>query len=159
MDRTSTAIIVRDYRPTDVDALMALFRTAVLQVARRDYTEAQVRAWAERMDRARWLERLAARPTFVAEVGGEIAGFSDLEPDGHIDMLFVHADHQGRGVASALFDHLLARAKAAGLGRLYTEASLTARPFFERRGFTVITAQDVPVAGEVLRNFRMERTL
>jgi putative acetyltransferase len=159
MGRTSTPVVVRDYRPVDVDALMDLFRTAVLQVARRDYTEAQVRAWAGRMDRARWLERLKARPTFVAEVDGRIAGFSDLEPDGHIDMLFVHADHQGRGVATALFNHILARAKEAGLGRLYTEASLTARPFFERHGFTVIAAQDVPVAGEVLRNFRMERVL
>ncbi|WNG45350.1 GNAT family N-acetyltransferase [Archangium minus] len=159
MRQTSAAIVVRDYRPEDVDALMDLFRTAVLQVARRDYTEAQVRAWAGRMDREHWLKRLAAKPTFIAEVSGQIAGFSDLEPDGHIDMLFVHADHQGRGVAAALFDHILARAKAAGLGRLYTEASLTARPFFERRGFTLIAAQDVPVAGEVLRNFRMELAL
>lgn len=28
MDRTSTAIVVRDYRLTDVDALRALFRGA-----------------------------------------------------------------------------------------------------------------------------------
>jgi putative acetyltransferase len=46
-----------------------------------------------------------------------------------------------------------------GLNRLYTEASITARPVFERHGFHVIAAQEVPARGALLRNYRMEKTL
>ena len=90
---------------------------------------------------------------------GQIVGFSDLEPDGHIDMLFVHADHQGKGVARALLDHILARAHEQGIDRLFTEASITARQFFERSGFEVIKSQDVELRGQTFRNYRMVKSL
>ncbi len=157
---TRAPIVIRPYAPEDVDACAALFTRAVREVASRDYDPAQVAAWApDEIDRVRWAARLGGRPTWVATLGGEIAGFSDLEPDGHIDMLFVDPDHQGRGVAAALLDWIEARAAEAGIERLFTEASLTARGFFEKRDFRVIVAQDVPLRGQVLRNYRMEKTL
>ena len=157
---TRDPIVIRAYAPEDVDACAALFTRAVREGAARDYDAAQGAAWApDEIDRARWAARLGGRPTWVATVGGGIAGFSDLEPDGHIDMLFVHPDHQGRGVAATLLDWIEARAAEAGIQRLFTEASLTARGFFEKRGFRVIVAQDVPLRGQVLRNYRMEKTL
>jgi putative acetyltransferase len=155
-----SGIIIRPYRPSDLEALIALFRDAVRQVARRDYSEAQVRAWApDAIDRARWAARRADRPTWVAEAGGDIAGFTDLEPDGHIDMLFVHPGQQGRGVATALLAQVEAAARAQGIGRLFTEASITARPVFERRGFRVVAPQTVSLRGQRLTNYRMERVL
>jgi putative acetyltransferase len=153
-------ISIRNYRPEDVDAVIDLFTRAVREVAIRDYTRAQARAWAPDVpDRAAWAARRASRPTFIAEVGGTMAGFADLEPDGHVDMMFVHPDHQGLGVASALLTHVEALARAAGLARLTTEASITARPFFTRRGFTVLAEQQVALRGEVMTNFRMVKPL
>jgi putative acetyltransferase len=90
---------------------------------------------------------------------GRIAGFSDLEPDGHIDMLYVHPDFQRRGVARALLQHVEQIARAMGLRRLYTEASLTARSAFEAMGFRVIVPQTVSVHGESMTNYRMEKRL
>ena len=156
----SAAVHIRAYDETDLDALIDLFTGSVRQVASRDYSPAQINAWAPvAVNREQWATRLGGRPTFVAEVAGEIAGFSDLEPDGHIDMMFVHADHQGRGVARALLDHIHAQAGKRGIGRLSTEASITARPFFERNGFEVIEAQDVELRGETFRNYRMAKAL
>ncbi len=153
-------IHIRAYRAEDLDVLIDLFAGSVRQVASRDYSPTQIDAWAPvAVNREQWATRLGGRPTFVAKVGGEIAGFSDLEPDGHIDMLFVHADHQGRGVARALLDHIHTQAGERGIGRLFTEASITARPFFERNGFKVIEAQDVELRGETFRNYRMAKTL
>lgn len=103
-----------------------------------------------------WGERRASRPTWVAEVDGRVVGFIDLESDGHLDMLYVAADFQGRGVATALLDHVLEAAKARGLARVFTEASLTAKPFFERRGFGVLRPQTVERHGQSLTNFQME---
>jgi putative acetyltransferase len=52
-----------------------------------------------------------------------------------------------------------AAARNQELPRIFTEASLTARPFFERRGFVVVAAQQVEKRGQTLANFRMEKTL
>jgi putative acetyltransferase len=151
-------VLVRAYRAEDLDDLIAVFTGSVRIVARRDYSEAQVMAWApDQPDRQRWAERCGSRPTWVAEIEGVIVGFSDLEPDGYLDRMYVHHAYQGRGVASALLDRVQAAAKAQGLDRLFTEASITARPFFERRGFVVLAPQTVEVRGQRFTNFRMEK--
>jgi len=153
-------VIIRLYAPQDIDDLMELFRASVRQVASRDYSPAQILAWApDELDRDLWLQRRGSRPTWVAMVDGRIAGFTDLEADGHVDMMFVHPDFQGRRVASSLLRHVEAEAADLGLARLFTEASITAKPFFERRGFRVLAEQQVPVRGQVLTNYRMEKLL
>ena len=50
---------------------------------------------------------------------------------------------------------------AAGQGcrRIYTEASITARPFFERWGYQVVKPQEKPLRGQVFINFVMEKIL
>ena len=153
-------MIIRLYGPGDLDRVIQLFHASVRRIAIRDYTEDQVKAWApDEPDRERWAARRASRPTWVAEVDGALAGFTDLEPDGHVDMMFVHPDHQGRGVAGALLRTVEAEAARLGLDRLFTEASITARPFFERKGFSVITPQTVSVRGQDLVNYRMGKRL
>ena len=100
-------IIIRDYRPDDLNALIDLFRGSVRSVARRDYSERQVLAWApDIINSEGFALRRTAKPTWVAETNEQIAGFADLEPDGHVDMLYVHAGHQAKGVARALLAHI-----------------------------------------------------
>lgn len=155
----NTPISLRPFRPDDTPALFALFRDTVHRVNARDYSPEQLRAWApDAFDAARW-GTLAERFAVVAEANGRTIGFTDLEPDGHIDRFFVHADHQGRGVGRAMMGALVAEAGRTGLRRLFAEVSVTARPFFERRGFTARAAQEVLVRGVALTNFRMERLL
>lgn len=84
-------------------------------------------------------------------------GFSDLTEDGCLDMMFVHPEFQGLGIASHLLSRVEKEALNLGFTRIYTEASRTARPFFERRGFRVITRQTVEKRGQSLENFRMEK--
>ena len=69
----------------------------------------------------------------MAALDGAIVGFAELEGDGHLDTLYVHHEHQGRGIASALLDRIEAEARRLGMARLYTEASITAQPFFRAR--------------------------
>lgn len=151
-------IRIRPYRAGDLDAVIDIFLRAVRETASRDYAPEEIDAWAQ-ADRAEWdVWRREAR-TFVAEVEGAPAGFSDLEADGHLDMMFVHPRPQGRGVATVLLARIEAEARALSLPRLFTEASLTARPFFERRGFRLLEAQRVDIRGRRMTNFRMEKVL
>lgn len=153
-------ITIREYRDEDCATLIDLFRGSVRLVARRDYNERQILAWApDDIDAELFARKRSAKPTWIAEIDGQIVGFTDLEPDGHIDMLFVHAEHQGQGVARTLLAHVENFAKCRGMHRLYTEASITARPVFERKGFKVIIEQTVIVRDVPLTNFRMEKRL
>jgi putative acetyltransferase len=156
----SAPAIIRDYHPEDCETLATIYRRSVREIAAKDYTPEQILAWApDRLDMARFAGGLLARPTFVAEIGGVIAGFTDLESDGHIDLFYINPDFQRRGVARALINFVIARARALSIPRLHAEVSRTARPFFERHGFTVVVAQEVEIRGQKLENFRMERWL
>jgi putative acetyltransferase len=152
-------IVVRPFRADDIPALFDLFHGTVHRVNSRDYTPEQLRAWSPgEMNAARWAT-LAERHAVVAECEGRIAGFADLEPDGHIDRFFAHADFQGRGVGAVMMAAILSEAGRLELPRLFAEVSVTARPFFERHGFVVLAEQQVVVRGVPLTNFRMERRL
>ncbi len=124
------------------------------------YTPEELAVWApEALDLGRWAARLARNRTFIAHDGDGVLGFAELSPEGVVDMLYVHKDHQGRGVASALLAALEAEARNAGFDLLTTQASRIARPFFLRRGFTLLAAQRVERGGQRIENFRMEKRL
>ena len=82
-----------------------------------------------------------------------------LRADGLIDLAFVAPDVAGQGVAKPLYDAIEAEAKGRGLARLHAEASLLARPFFERQGWSVVGRQSVERDGVALTNFVMEKAL
>lgn len=141
---------LRPYRSEDCPALAALFYDTVHTVNARDYTPEQLDAWADgQVDLAAWDASFLAHTTLVAEAEGIIVGFADLADDGYLDRLYVHKDWQGRGVATALCDALP--------GAKLTHASLTARPFFEQRGWQVVKEQQVERRGVLLTNFVMKR--
>jgi putative acetyltransferase len=158
-DADSPTVVLRRFQPDDSLQLAALFRAAVRGIAARHYAPEQIQAWADAIDARTFGERCARKDTWVAMIGDRVAGFSDLEPDGHIDMLYVHPDFERRGVARALLQHIEGLAHAAGMTRLYTEASITARPVFEAMGLRVLSPQTVTVRGQAMTNYRMHKSL
>jgi putative acetyltransferase len=153
-------IEIRNYRESDCTALAEIFQRAVREIARKDYSPVQVAAWApEERDLEAFAARRSAKPTFVAEYDGRVAGFTDLDGDGHIDMFYVNPDCQRRGVASAMLRFLVARGESEHRKRLFGEVSITARPVFERHGFKVLAYQSVESNGQALGNYRMEKLL
>jgi putative acetyltransferase len=150
-------VTLRPYRPDDAPALLALFRDTIRRVNSRDYSSAQIAAWAsDDIDTVRWFGRFTGRFVPVAEENGRSVGFAELEPNGHIDRVYVSADHQRRGIGRLLLTALVAEARRVSLARLFTEASITARPFFEAQGFGVLAPQVVTCRGVEFVNFRME---
>ncbi|RUM25560.1 GNAT family N-acetyltransferase [Rhizobium vallis] len=150
-------ILIRPYGPGDADATIEIFLCAIRQVSSKDYLPAQIEAWAQVEDRGLWAERRISRPAWIAEIDGKPVGFSDLTSDGCLDMMFVHPEFQGLGIASRLLSRVEEEAQKLGFRRIYAEASRTARPFFERKGFRVITKQIVEKRGQSLENFLMEK--
>lgn len=87
--------VIRRYEAADLDAVISVFLRSVREVASRDYDAGQIAAWAQ-ADREVWSRRRLDRPTWVALIDDVIAGFTDLESNGHIDMLFVDPASQRR---------------------------------------------------------------
>ena len=150
-------VTLRPYRPADCPALAKLFTETVHTVCAADYTPAELDAWAppEGPDLAAWDASFQAHCSWIAEIGGRIAGFGDIDPaSGYLDRLYVGRDFQRRGAASALCDVL---ERACPTRPIVTHASRTARGFFARRGYRLLRAQRVERRGQLLENFVMEK--
>lgn len=147
-------MVIREYEPRDCKELSELFYNTVHAVNARDYTKEQLDAWASgKVDLEQWNQSFLEHYSIVAVDGEVIVGFGDIDKTGYLDRLYVHADHQGKGVATAICDKL----EQAVQGRVVTHASITARPFFIKRGYKVIREQQVERQGVFLRNFVMEK--
>ena len=144
---------MREYREEDQAEILSLFYETVHTVNAKDYNEKQLDAWAPQDNDYEHLNAaLRNNLTLLAIEDGKITGFADIDENGYLDHLFVHKDYQRRGIASALCSRM-----EEGFKRIETHASITARLFFEKRGYVVVKAQDVEIRGEVLRNYVMEK--
>lgn len=145
---------LRPYQPADCKEMAQLFYDTVHTVNAQDYTKEQLDVWATGdVDLAAWNASFAEHATAVAWEGSRIVGFADMDETGYLDRLYVHKDHQGEGIATALCDRLEAEIQ----GKCITHASITARPFFEKRGYVVVKEQQVERQGILLTNFVMEK--
>lgn len=151
---------LRLFQAGDVPAMVTLFYRSVHEVACQHYSPEQLNVWAPAgMTGDGWEAHFANHPTWLAFQKGQLAGFADLEADGHLDMMFVSPDVKGQGVASLLYEAVEKQAIRQKNARIYVEASLSARGFFERKGFDVIEAQWVERNQLILKNYRMEKRL
>lgn len=153
-------MIIRLFEKQDVEQIAQLFHETIREVNIRDYSSNQVQAWApDDIYFRNWLEVCSNRFTFVADDDGVIAGFGELEPNGHIDCFYCHKNYQRCGVGRQIYQAMEAKAGELFVNRLFVEASLTAKPFFERMGFSVIKEQAVTCRGETFINYAMEKFL
>ncbi len=139
---------------------MRLFTDTVHKVNARDYSLEQVNAWApEQADLELWLKRLRGSITLVAEENQTIVSFGNLDPSGHIDCFYTRSEHQNKGYGSKLLLAIEQRARVLGLKKFFTESSITAKPFFLKKGFSLLKQQTVTVRGIKMVNFIMEKEI
>ncbi|MGN0906866.1 MAG: GNAT family N-acetyltransferase [Bullifex sp.] len=143
---------IRKYRPDDLMAIIKLFHDTVHRVNAADYTKDQLDAWAPwHVDLQEWDRSFREHYTLVASEGDTITGFGDIDASGYLDRLYVHADYQKKGIATSICDRL----EAFVQGPITTHASITARPFFEKRGYGTVKEQQVERSGILLTNYIM----
>lgn len=143
---------IRKYQPSDCRELTELFYNTVHIVNAKDYTEEQLNVWASgKVDLEKWNQSLQEHFSIVAVDNETIVGFGDIDDTGYLDRLFVHAKYQRKGIATAICEQL----EQAAPGKIITHASITARPFFEKRGYRVFKEQQVERQGVFLTNFVM----
>lgn len=148
------SVRIRPYGSSDCREMAELFYDTVHTVNAADYRKEQLDVWATgEVDLEKWDQSFLAHNTVVAEADGRIVGFGDMDETGYLDRLYVHKDYQRQGIASAICNELEKKVK----GKVVTHASITARPFFEKRGYRVVREQQVERQGILLVNFVMEK--
>lgn len=150
-------MIIRKYRPEDLPEILKLFYDTVHSVCKADYTPAQIDAWAPAApDTERWRASLEKHYALVALADGTIAGFGDIDETGYLDRLYVHKDYIRRGAGGALLYEL---ENAYPVTEITTHASITAKPFFEAKGYVAVMEQRVTRRGVTMTNFVMKKSL
>lgn len=145
-------MIIREYQSSDCEELTKLFYNTVHTVNAKDYTKEQLDAWATgQVDLNKWDQSLREHYSIVVVENEMLVGFGDIDESGYLDHLFVHADYQGKGIGTMICYQL----EQAVSGNIITHASITARSFFEKRGYRVVKEQQVERQGVFLTNFEM----
>lgn len=151
-------ITIRQLQDGEEKQLWKIFFHTIRHVNLGDYSQAQVEAWAPDVYKAEeWSQRIQKISPFVATIDDFIVGYADIQSDGYIDHFYCHHAYQGIGVGKQLISQLFNTARANNTDRLYTHASITAKPFFEHYGFQLVKSQQVDTRGQTLTNFVMEK--
>ena len=144
---------IRNYRSDDCKEISGLFYETVHTVNAKDYSREQLCAWAHGSDQLLINnDKFLKQKTFIAESDGAILGFASIDGSGYLDMLFVHKDFQRRGIATALCNEA-----EKDFSVIKTFASVTAKPFFEKRGYVVTGIRESERSGITLKSFEMQK--
>lgn len=147
-------MFIRKYESSDCKELAELFYNTVHTINAKDYTKEQLDAWASgQVDLEKWDQSFQEHFTVVAVENGIIVGFGDIDTTGYFDRLYIHKNNQRKGIATAICDQLESKAQ----GKIVTHASVTAKPFFEKRGYKVLKEQQVVRKEIFLKNYVMEK--
>lgn len=153
-------ITIREAQLSDLNTIRQLFFDTITNVAIGDYSEEEVKVWASGAHNIeRWEMKFEQQRFFVAELEGQIVGFTSLLEIDYIDHLYVSHLHQGKGIASQLLNFVELQAQHKGAIQLRSDVSITARPFFERKGYVVTKRNEIHHLGQVLINFDVIKTL
>lgn len=149
-------IKVRPARPDDGKQIGQLIYDTVHSINRRDYSQEQVEAWTPDPFIFSTYEESFA---YVAELRGLILAFGNLTSTGYLHRFYVHKDFQGQGIGSLLLESLESQARAIGLKEMTTEASITAKPFFEAKGWSVQQQQTKILRDVSFINYKMYKKI
>lgn len=154
------AIEVRRYLPGEEPSLQEIYSESTRRLNSRDYTPQQIERWvAKHADLPEWVERLKKTNPFVAVIKSRPVAFGELEGDGHIDFFYCHPDYQGQGAGSELLRTITAEALQLGLKSLHAEVSVTAEPFFTKKGFQVLEERNPIICGAPAKQYIMRKEI
>ena len=149
--------MIRIFQHGDHIAIAKIFTGAIHEIASEVYSPEQCLAWSSKaVDYGHWKNRCELKRPFVAVVDGQIAGFLELDPDGHIDCAYINPKFKRKGIMTTLVNHAVDVCCSFGISRVHVDASICAKPLFEKAGFKVIRENQVRLGDVELLNYKME---
>ena len=123
----------------DLSLMQRLFYQTVTIYGAKIFTKAESKEYSKlARNKDYWKTKFVSDFVYNAKLNGEIIGSFLLNRDGTIDYIFVHQNYQGHGIAMELYKTLETVAKESGIEKLTTKINTITKPFFEKKGFTII---------------------
>ncbi|QIL50566.1 GNAT family N-acetyltransferase [Weissella coleopterorum] len=155
-------MIIRQYESSDLISIVDIFFNAIHSIYSH-YSVEQLKAWGnlDRKDElmSKWKYELPSTYTLVAILDDHIVGFSNINNDGYIDLMYVSPDYQNKRIATTLLKRLENHASKIGLKELTANASAIAKSMFIKQGFKIISKQSVIRYNVELYNYKMYKKL
>ncbi|KAF2079669.1 GNAT family N-acetyltransferase [Flavobacterium sharifuzzamanii] len=151
---------IRKATISDLAEMQQLYIETIQSVCKNDYNPEQIEAWTYGVkNKERWIEVIEKQFVLLAIIGNQIAGFGTLKDGNYIDFFYIHKDFQRQGIADKILNELEIEARKHHSKIITSDISITAKPFFEKKGFAVKAEQKNIRLGVELINFKMEKEL
>ncbi|PIF32724.1 putative acetyltransferase [Flavobacterium sp. 9] len=145
---------------SDLQEMQQLYIETIQSVCKNDYNSAQIEAWISGVKNInRWTEVIETQFVLLAIIQNQIVGFGTLKDGNYIDFFYIHKDFQRQGIADKILAELELEAQKQHSKIITSDISITAKPFFEKKGFVVKAQQKNIRLGVELINYKMEKHL
>lgn len=145
-------MIIRAYQQTDSYEVFQLFQNTIRVTNSPDYSSAEIEAWISCTNEISLNERLLNSYTLVAVKDNKIIGYGSIQKN-ILDHLYIHHNYVHQGVATKLCDLLEKQTQLP----ILVHASITAKSFFEKRGYHTLNKRDNFINNQLLINYEMQK--
>jgi N-acetylglutamate synthase-like GNAT family acetyltransferase len=129
-------IEIRRATAGDAEAVYEIVARALRETNARDYPASVIDRLVLTLPE-RVASKLEACHTYIAVADGLVVGTASLNGQ-TVNSVFVHPDFQGRGIGTKLMDAVENAAEVQSERTLSVQSSITAQPFYAKRGFKVV---------------------
>ncbi|MBF4493927.1 GNAT family N-acetyltransferase [Flavobacterium sp. MR2016-29] len=145
---------------SDLSEMQEMYIETIKWVCKNDYTPLQIDAWVSGLNNTeRWLKVIHNQFVLLALIENKIVGYGTLKDGNYIDFFCVHKNYQRQGIADEIFIKLELEAKKENSKTMTADVSITAKPFFEKKGFIIKGEQKNIRLGVELINYKMEKEI
>ena len=132
----TTEAEIRRATAGDAEAVYEIVLRALRETNSRDYPASVIDRLVLTLPKG-VASKLEEWHAYVAVIDGRIVGTGSLNGK-TIRAVFVHPDYQGHGVGTKLMDAVENAANVQSVSTLSVQSSITAQPFYAKRGFKVV---------------------
>jgi len=147
-------------RIDDQENLLHLMIETIKSRCSQYYTAAQINAWVlSAQDKRHWQNVIQQHYALVLELDHKIVGFSSLESGSHVYFMYTHKDYCNQGIASRLYERIEKESIRQSSHTITADVSMTARSFFEAKGFQVLKENNNKIDQVSIINYTMIKPL
>ena len=150
-------MIIRRFEEKDAGAVSGMIAETLRKTNRKDYSEEYLEDIIRHLQPDDILVRAGWQHFYVAEEDACVIGCGAIGPywgkmdESSLFTVFVHPDHQGRGIGRRIMETLERDAYFLRAKRVEIPASVTAAPFYLKMGYTFKNGVTVPDEEQLLR--------
>lgn len=134
---------------SDIPLMQRLFYQTVTFFGPGVFSRSEIEIYSKlSTDKEYWVKKIQEDYVYHAKLNGEILGSFALDRNGNIEYIFVHLNFHGSGIASKLYKKLEEVAIEKGIKTLSIKLNHMTLPFFEKKGFEIISKSVKVVGGE-----------